>query len=84
MRLFEATGSGTMLITDKKKNLDEMFTPGKEVVVYHSAEECVEMIQHYLNNHSERDAVARAGQQRTLRDHNYEIRARELVELLPS
>ena len=41
-RLFEATGVGTLLVTDWKKNLHEMFEPGKEVIVYHSPEECAE------------------------------------------
>ena len=82
MRLFEATGVGTMLLTDKKKNLHEMFEPGKEVAVYGSPEECIEVISHYLDHDSERAAVARAGQQRTLRDHNYDVRTQELLELL--
>lgn len=82
MRLFEATGVGTMLITDKKRNLHEIFEPGKEVAVYDSPEECIEVIAHYLGHDAERASVARAGQQRTLRDHNYDVRTQELLELL--
>ena len=82
MRLFEATGVGTMLITDHKENLHEMFEPGKEVVVYRSPEECLELRPHYLDHDSEREVIARSGQQRTLRDHNYDGRVRELVELI--
>jgi spore maturation protein CgeB len=39
---------GSLLVTDWKKNLHEMFEPGKEVVAYRSAEECAEMVQYYL------------------------------------
>jgi spore maturation protein CgeB len=70
-RLFEATGVGTLLVTDWKKNLHEMFEPGKEVVSYRIPEECVEKIQYYLKHEDEREEIARAGQQRTLRDHTY-------------
>ena len=42
MRLYEATGVGTLLVTDYKDNLHEMFIPGKEVVVYRDADEAVE------------------------------------------
>jgi len=81
-RLFEATGVGTLLVTDWKKNLHEMFEPGKEVVAYRSAEECVEMVQYYLEHDEERKAIARAGQQRTLRDHTYYQRMQEFADIV--
>jgi hypothetical protein len=82
MRLFEATGVGTLLVTDWKKNLHEMFEPGKEVVSYRTPEECVEKIQYYLEHEDERAEIARAGQQRTLRDHTYYQRMQELVDIV--
>jgi spore maturation protein CgeB len=81
-RLFEATGVGTLLVTDWKKNLHEMFEPGKEVVSYHTPEECIEKIQYYLEHEDEREEIARAGQQRTLRDHTYYQRMQELVDIV--
>ncbi len=82
MRLFEATGVGTLLMTDSKKNLNDMFTPGEEVVAYESPEECVELIKYYLENEEERLAIARRGQLRTLREHTYYQRMQELVGLV--
>jgi spore maturation protein CgeB len=82
LRLFEATGVGTLLVTDWKRNLHEMFEPGKEVVAYRTPQECVEMIQYYLEHEDERRAVASAGQQRTLRDHTYYQRMQELVNIV--
>jgi spore maturation protein CgeB len=81
MRLFEATGVGTLLITDQKANLHEMFEPGKEVVAYGSDEECLELIRYYLEHESERQEIARTGQRRTLRDHSYDVRTEELAHL---
>jgi spore maturation protein CgeB len=81
-RLFEATGVGTLLVTDWKKNLREMFEPGKEVVAYHSPEECADMIEYYLQHDEERETIARAGQRRTLRDHTYSNRMQELVDII--
>lgn len=78
MRLFEATGVGTLLLTDAKKNLQEMFNPGQEVIAYHTAEECAEMIDYYLGQEGERVAIAHAGQSRTLSDHTYYKRMQEL------
>jgi hypothetical protein len=82
MRLYEATGMGTMLLTDRKSNLGDLFEIGKEVAAYDSAEEAVELIRHYASHADERDAIARAGQARTLRDHTYERRMLELRDIL--
>lgn len=82
MRLYEATGVGTMLITDWKENLQEMFELGKEVVAYRSPEECVELIRYYLEHDDKREAIAVAGQRRTLGEHTYYQRMQELVHLV--
>jgi spore maturation protein CgeB len=82
MRLYEATGVGAMLLTDRKDNLHELFEIGKEVVAYSSKEEAVEIVRHYLNHPEELVKVAKAGQARTLRDHTYAQRMQELVPIL--
>jgi spore maturation protein CgeB len=82
MRLFEATGTGALLVTDWKTNLHEMFVLDKEVIAYRSGEECAEMIQYYLEHEDEREEIARAGQVRTLRDHTYNQRMQVLVDIV--
>lgn len=82
MRLYEATGVGSLLITDRKDNLGELFEIGKEIVAYSSKEEAAEMINHYLAHPEEAEAIARAGQARTLREHTYQRRMEELLPIL--
>jgi spore maturation protein CgeB len=82
MRLYEATGVRTLLITDWKENLVEMFEPGEEVIAYRSTEECSEQIDYHLRHPEEAERIAWAGQQRTLREHTYRHRMEELVELV--
>lgn len=84
MRLYEATGVGSMLLTDAKANLAELFEPGREVETYRDEDELVEKIGHYLSRDDDRDAIARAGQERTLREHTYERRMQELAYILAS
>jgi len=67
---------------DWKKNLHEMFDLGKEVVSYRTSEECAEVVQYYLEHDEEREAIAHAGQQRTLRDHTYYQRMQELAAIV--
>jgi spore maturation protein CgeB len=82
MRLFESTGVGTLLLTDWKENLGEIFVPGKEVVAYRTAEECLELLKYYLNHEEARASIARNGQRRTLGEHNYLQRMGEFVEIV--
>jgi spore maturation protein CgeB len=78
MRLFEATGVGSCLVTDWKANLSRLLEPDKEVVAYKSAGECVEKVKWLLAHPEASAAIAQAGQQRTLRDHTFAQRRVEL------
>jgi hypothetical protein len=78
MRLYEATGAGTCLLTDWKANLPDLYEPEREVVTYRNADECVEKVRYLLNHERERIAIATAGQRRTLRDHTFTQRALQL------
>jgi spore maturation protein CgeB len=81
-RLYEATGMGALLITDWKENLHELFEPGKEVVAYRSSDQCAEFVRYYLEHDNEREAIARAGQERTLREHTEYQRTQDLLEIV--
>jgi hypothetical protein len=70
MRLFEATGVGSCLVTDWKSNIGELFDVGQEVVVYKSFEECLEKIRDLLKNEAMRKQIAANGFRRTNSGHN--------------
>ena len=82
LRLFEATGVGTMLITDQKDTLGELFKVGEELETYASPLELIEKIKYYLENESARKKIAEAGQKRTLLDHTYRKRMEELLVII--
>jgi len=82
MRMFEATGVGTCLITDWKENIKTLFEPDQEVVTYQSAAECIEKIRWLLDHPQERQAIAQAGQNRTLKHHIFADRAEKLDALI--
>ena len=81
MRLYEATGMGCLLLSDRKSNIEDMFEPGREIVCYDSPEECLDLTRYYSKNEAERERIAAAGQRRTLAEHSYMNRAAELAEL---
>lgn len=82
MRLFEATGVGTCLVTDAKENLAELFEPDLEIVAYRSAEECAEKVRWLLAHPTEREAIARAAMSRCHRDHTFDRRAERLDAII--
>lgn len=84
IRLWEATGVGACLVTDWKENIAGLFEPDKEIVVYQSKEECVEKIRYLLDHPRTMEAIAKAGQVRTLTEYSYEKRINQIVPFLLS
>lgn len=81
MRMYEATGSGCVLVTEAKKNLADLFEPGCEVIAYESVEDAATQIVQLLSEPERLDAIAHAGYARTMRDHTYEARATVIAEV---
>ena len=79
MRMYEATGMGSMLLTDGKysqhKNFDD-----NEVVYYENVNDAIEKLEYYLRNDDERNKIAINGQKRTLKDYNYQRSTSQLLE----
>ncbi|MET4259626.1 spore maturation protein CgeB [Bradyrhizobium sp. S3.12.5] len=80
-RLFEATGIGAFLLTDFKDNLHTLFEPGREVATWRSADDCIALINRYLNDEPARMAIAAAGQARTLSTHTFRQRVSTILQL---
>lgn len=81
-RLFEATGTGACLITDHKKNLSELFEVDQEIVSYSSVEECAEKVRYLFNHPAEMRMIAERGKRRCLKEHTFDHRAQEFLDLL--
>ena len=82
MRLFEATGVGSCLITDNKKNLNELFDINNEIVVYNQSEDCIEKVKWLFKNEGERKKIAQSGQLRTLKSHTIEDRCKLIIDII--
>jgi len=82
MRMFESTGMGTLLLTDYKENIRDLFIPDEEVVVYKSAAEAKEKIKYLLNNEKERKKIAEAGKTKTLKEHNHQKRVQQMMDII--
>ena len=81
-RMYETTGAGSLLLTDKKNNNNELFITNKEIVEYQTFQECVNKINYYLQHNDAREEIAKAGQQKTLTTHTIMKRMEELIQII--
>jgi len=82
MRIFEVTGCGSFLLTEFFDNLEDFFEIGKEIEIYRDSDELKRKIRYYLDHPDEREAIARRGQERCLRDYSMERRAEEFDRII--
>lgn len=77
-RHFEVPACGGFTIAGKADDIENYYAPDKEMVFYDSVPDLIEKIKYYLEHNEEREAIARAGYERTIRDHTYEKRLSEI------
>lgn len=82
MRIFEVTGSGRFLLAEHYDNIGEYFEPGLEIETFRDEQELLGKIRYYLAHPEQREAIARRGQERCLRQYSMERRAEELDRII--
>ena len=79
-RVFEAAGAAACLITDAWLGIEQFYEPGREVLVAHSSDEIVRYLREV--GPAQARGIGSAMHKRALRDHTYELRAREVDSIL--
>jgi spore maturation protein CgeB len=83
-RDFEVPGCRGFMISKRNDELAECYSEGKEIEMYGDRDELVDKIRHYLRNPAEREKIATAGYERTLREHTVEIRLTSVLKQVAS
>ena len=78
-RNFEVPGAGGFILSEKASGLGRYYKIGEEMEVFDDTKELIWKIKYYLSAHEHRDRIARAGFERTKRDHTYERRLEKVV-----
>jgi spore maturation protein CgeB len=81
-RTFEIAACGAFQLVDSRSELAELFKPGEEVVVFHSAEEIPRLVDSYVKHPEARAQIANQGRERVLREHTYVHRMGKALEFL--
>ena len=79
-RNFEINACGGFQLSCYVKGLEQMYSIGEEIAIFTSPDDLVEKIFYYLKHNDEREAIARRGHERTLRDHTIEKRFGQMFE----
>lgn len=77
-RPFELAGCRAFVITGYADDLENFYKENEEMVFYRSTAELIDKIKYYLPREAEREKIAQAGYERTLRNHTYEKRFKEI------
>jgi spore maturation protein CgeB len=77
-RNFEVPGTGGFLLTGDADNLSTYYEDGKEIAIFHGIDDLIAKARYYVEHDEERERIAKAGYERTLREHTYEQRFRDI------
>lgn len=83
-RPFDCKACGAFLLTDKRELTSHYFkTTGadQELVEFDSIADAINKINYYLSHEDERLRIAENGRERIIREHSYDIRVLEMIEI---
>jgi len=82
MRVFEATASGCLVLSNCRGGVQEIF--GNSFPTWDDPEELSALIDRYLNDESLRTSEVLRAKEQILLNHTYELRAQELISVYNS
>jgi len=81
-RVFDVPVCGGFLLTDHRRQMEALFTPGREIICYEDPEEIPDLVRHYLPRDGARRQVVEAARARILAEHTYDLRLASLVRTM--
>jgi spore maturation protein CgeB len=81
-RTFEIGACGAFQLVDERQCLGELFDTKSELATFSSTRELPAKIDYFLANPDQRSSIAQRARERVLRQHTYEHRMKELIEVI--
>ncbi len=81
-RTFEIPGVGTFMLHQRTPEIQNYFIEDEEIACFDTVDELVDKVSFYLKHADAREKIALKGKERAWRDHTYEKRAQQLVEII--
>lgn len=80
--VYDISACGSFALVNYRPGIEDLFELGKEVVCYHNKDELKELCHYFLKHPGERRQIGRCAQSRVLREHTYEERMNDLVNVV--
>ncbi|PDZ69586.1 spore maturation protein [Bacillus cereus] len=81
-RTFEIASTGAFQMTDIRSDLEKCYIPGVQIETFTSSVDFIEKAERYLANPAQRNKIAMEGFRRTLIEHTYDKRVKDLLEII--
>ncbi|HTN05244.1 CgeB family protein [Agriterribacter sp.] len=81
-RAFEVAGTGALQIMEYRPAIEQCFEPGKEILVYKSYDELLELIERAIKYPAEMKKIREAGLKRAINEHTYRHRLEFILKKL--
>ncbi|RJR22732.1 MAG: hypothetical protein C4581_00665 [Nitrospiraceae bacterium] len=81
-RLYIAVCCGAFYMCNYVDGIEDILEPDREIVTFRSVDEMIDKMKYYMKNDDLRMKIARAGQERVLREHTYQVRTGQLLEIV--
>ncbi len=81
-RVFDIMGCGGFVLTNYQPEVEELFTVGKEIEVFHDLEELLEKTEFYLSHEKERLTIAINGYKKVREEHTYAHRIKRILKTI--
>lgn len=79
-RIFDIMSVGGFVMSNYQEELEELFVPDKEIVLFHSLEELFDKVEYYRNHEEERIRIAMNGYQKVRDCYSYPVALRRILE----
>lgn len=81
-RLFQTLSCETFLLTDYRPELDELFTPGEDVIYYEDEEDLIHKIDQYFSNPDKYHDIVKAGRMTIEKNYSCQIAAQKILDIV--
>lgn len=81
-RIFDIMGAGGFVLTNYQQEIDDYFTVGKNIEVFHDLDELTEKTSYYLTHEQERLKIALNGYQKVREQFSYDRQIKKILHIV--
>ena len=81
-RILDIMGAGGFVLTNYQQEIDELFTVGKDIEVFHNLDELMEKTAYYLSHEQERLQIAMNGYLKVREHFSYVHQLKKILQIV--